>query len=59
MFIDLKGLRKPYNSRDSLFVENEVELKDPFFLFEKWFAEAQQNDKIEEPNAACVATATK
>lgn len=53
------GLRKPYNTRSNVFLEKDIDVKDPFDLFNKWFQEACSNPDIVEPNAMCLSTATR
>ena len=39
-------------------IQNKVNHKIPFEIFEKWFGEASINSKIIEPSAMCLATST-
>jgi pyridoxamine 5'-phosphate oxidase len=39
-------------------IQNKVNHKIPFELFEKWFTEASNNSQIIEPSAMCLATCT-
>jgi pyridoxamine 5'-phosphate oxidase len=39
-------------------IQNKVNHKIPFELFEKWFIEASDNSQIIEPSAMCLATCT-
>jgi pyridoxamine 5'-phosphate oxidase len=39
-------------------IQNKVNHKIPFEIFEKWFIEASLNSKIIEPSAMCLATST-
>ncbi len=39
-------------------IQNKVNHKIPFEIFEKWFSEASLNSKIIEPSAMCLATST-
>jgi len=60
MAINIGGMRKPYRDKADIFdMENLVSSKDPFDQFEEWFQAAKDDGKSEEPNAMCVATATK
>ena len=43
--------------RDALKDENLT--KNPFKLFREWFESACKCEQIEEPNAMCLATASK
>lgn len=53
------GLRKPYNARSNVFLEDQIAIKDPLHLFKIWFDEAKNNPSIVEPNAMCLSTATR
>jgi len=59
MAINIGGMRKPYRDASDTFDVNDLESRDPFAQFEAWFQDAKKDDKTEEPNAMCVATATK
>ena len=37
-------------------IQNKVNHKNPFEIFEKWFNDAKNNSKIIEPTAMCLAT---
>lgn len=52
-------MRTPYNERTRLFLEKDIELKEPFNLFDKWFQEVRNDKRFVEPNAMCLATSTK
>ena len=39
-------------------IQNKVNHKIPFEIFEKWFNEAKNNPQIIEPSAMCLATST-
>ena len=39
-------------------IQNKVNHKIPFEIFEKWFKEAKNNSQIIEPSAMCLATST-
>ena len=39
-------------------IQNKVNHKIPFEIFEKWFNEATNNSKIVEPSAMCLATSS-
>lgn len=58
MSIDIGGMRKPYNDKENTFDVKDLVSKDPFDQFKVWFDEATANEKIEEANAMCLATAT-
>lgn len=53
------GLRTKYNEKSNLLLEENIIVKEPFHLFKIWFEEAQSNPDVIEPNAMCLATATK
>lgn len=53
------ALRIKYKDKTEKFREDQIEKKDPIDLFRKWFDEALKTDEIYEPNAMCLATATK
>ncbi|KAF5298171.1 hypothetical protein FQA39_LY02595 [Lamprigera yunnana] len=57
--MDISGLRKPYQDSSNAFLEKNIKVKDPIKLFHEWFQEAKNNKSIVEPNAMCLATATK
>eukprot|EP00088_Acartia_fossae_P026248 TRINITY_DN2704_c0_g1_i10.p1 TRINITY_DN2704_c0_g1~~TRINITY_DN2704_c0_g1_i10.p1 ORF type:complete len:253 (-),score=38.73 TRINITY_DN2704_c0_g1_i10:251-1009(-) len=59
MSVDIGGMRKPYNDKENTFDVKDLVSKDPFDQFKVWFDEATANDKIEEANAMCLATASK
>jgi len=59
MAINIGGMRKPYRDASDTFDIKDLESKDPFVQFEAWFQDAKKDDKTEEPNAMCIATATK
>ncbi|XP_025833713.1 pyridoxine-5'-phosphate oxidase isoform X3 [Agrilus planipennis] len=57
--MDISGMRHEYNTRINLLLEENLQSKDPFVIFDQWFNEAKKCDKIIEPNAMCLATANK
>jgi len=59
MAINIGGMRKPYRDASDTFDVKDLESKNPFEQFEAWFQDAKKDDKTEEPNAMCIATATK
>ncbi|XP_041979441.1 pyridoxine/pyridoxamine 5'-phosphate oxidase-like [Aricia agestis] len=60
MNIDITTLRsKNYKSRDEAFLEENLVSKEPFGQFKAWFEDACMRKEILEPNAMCLATATK
>ncbi|VVC32921.1 Pyridoxamine 5'-phosphate oxidase,Pyridoxamine 5'-phosphate oxidase, putative,Pyridoxine 5'-phosphate [Cinara cedri] len=52
-------LRVSYRDKGDLLIENSLESKNPFQLFDIWFKKASERDDVRQPNAACLATATK
>lgn len=52
-------MRACYNERTHLFLEENLEIKEPFYLFDKWFKIVKNDPRTVEPNAMCLATATK
>ncbi|XP_052865800.1 pyridoxine/pyridoxamine 5'-phosphate oxidase-like [Anopheles cruzii] len=58
-FVDLASLRIKYKSEKEIFLESSIERKEPISLFRKWMQEACDTPEIIEPNAMCLATATK
>merc|ERR1711962_1703335 len=58
MGVDIGGMRKPYNDKSNCFEVKDLVAREPFEQFKAWFDEANQNEKIEEANAMCLATAT-
>ncbi|KAK9744792.1 Pyridoxine 5prime-phosphate oxidase C-terminal dimerization region [Popillia japonica] len=56
---DISEIRISYNDRDNLLLEKNIAVKEPFNLFNKWYQDVRNNPSIKEPNAACLATATK
>lgn len=59
MSIFLGGMRIPYFNKDQAFTEDQLVSKEPFGQFNNWFERAAQTEGIEEPNAMCLATASK
>ncbi|XP_055639828.1 pyridoxine/pyridoxamine 5'-phosphate oxidase-like isoform X2 [Toxorhynchites rutilus septentrionalis] len=45
--------------KKDIFHESSIAVKEPFDLFRRWFDKALQTPEIIEPNAMCLATATK
>uniref|UniRef100_A0AAG5CNM8 pyridoxal 5'-phosphate synthase n=1 Tax=Anopheles atroparvus TaxID=41427 RepID=A0AAG5CNM8_ANOAO len=58
-FVDLASLRIKYKSEKEIFLESSIDRKEPISLFRKWLQEACDTPEIIEPNAMCLATATK
>lgn len=59
MAIDIGGMRTSYKGKSEVFIEDDIPVKEPFNQFKIWFDEVCNNPKIIEPNAMCLATATK
>lgn len=57
--VDIAALRIKYREKKDVFHESSIEVKEPLSLFRKWFDEACKTPEIIEPNAMCLATATK
>lgn len=55
---DISSMRCPYLSKPQVIKEEQIE-KDPIKWFKTWFELAKQCKEISEPNAMCLATATK
>ena len=58
MDVHLAAMRIDYKLGVQLDTEN-LPVKDPMSLFEIWFAEAKNFERIEEPNAMTLATCTR
>ncbi len=56
---NIGDMRKPYLREDQIFDTRDLASKEPYGQFNDWFETAKASPKIEEPNAMCVATATK
>lgn len=41
------------------FLEDNINIKEPFHLFNAWLNEAYDTPEIYEPNAMCLATASR
>lgn len=52
-------MRIRYKDKDETFLEKHLVSKEPFGQFKAWFEEACTRKEILEPNAMCLATATK
>ncbi|XP_075437133.1 pyridoxine-5'-phosphate oxidase [Ascaphus truei] len=57
--MDLRAMRKRYRSDDEAFEECHLVSLDPITQFSAWFQEVTQCAAIAEPNAMCLATATR
>ena len=52
---EIENLRKPYNDPSNELKEADL-VKNPYKLFEEWFAIAKDHPDINEPNAMTIAT---
>ncbi len=59
MAINIGGMRKPYLGAGETFDLKDLVAKEPYAQFSHWFDQAKSTPGIEEPNAMCIATATK
>jgi len=59
MSINIGGMRHPYKTWKEAFLETDLVAKEPFEQFKSWFDEACETEGILEPNAMCLATASK
>ncbi|XP_063314924.1 pyridoxine-5'-phosphate oxidase [Pelobates fuscus] len=57
--MDLGSMRKSYRSDEEAFEESHLASLDPIIQFNSWFQEVAQCSGIAEPNAMCLATATR
>ncbi|CAH0555252.1 unnamed protein product [Brassicogethes aeneus] len=57
--MDIGGMRHDYNAKNNLFLEENIDVKDPIVLFEKWFTLVKNDPKTVEPNAMCLATSDR
>lgn len=57
--MDLGSMRKSYRSDDEAFEETHLASLNPIHQFSAWFQEVAQCPGIAEPNAMCLATATR
>ncbi|XP_058823048.1 pyridoxine/pyridoxamine 5'-phosphate oxidase-like [Topomyia yanbarensis] len=57
--VDLSALRIKYKEKKEILHETSIDVKDPFHLFRKWLDEACNTPEIIEPNAMCLATASR
>lgn len=59
IFLVNSGMRIPYHGKNESFTEDQLVAREPFSQFNNWFERAAITEGIEEPNAMCLATATK
>ncbi|XP_028332332.1 pyridoxine-5'-phosphate oxidase [Gouania willdenowi] len=57
--MDLSDMRKKYKRDEECFEESQLASLDPIQQFGNWFEEATKCPEIGEPNAMCIATATR
>ncbi|XP_040187239.1 pyridoxine-5'-phosphate oxidase [Rana temporaria] len=57
--MDLSHMRKSYRNDDEAFEETHLASLDPVAQFSAWFQEVLECPAIPEPNAMCLATATR
>ncbi|CAG9760334.1 unnamed protein product [Ceutorhynchus assimilis] len=54
-----QGLHHGFHGRQDLFLEEEMEKKEPFDLFRKWFQQVKEDPRTVEPNAMHLSTSSK
>lgn len=59
IIIIIAELRVSYRDKDDVLLEDSLESKNPHELFSIWFKKASERGDVRQPNAACLATATK
>jgi pyridoxamine 5'-phosphate oxidase len=52
-------MRIKYKDKKELFLEKDLDSKEPIGQFKAWFEDAKKAAGILEPNAMCLATASK
>jgi pyridoxamine 5'-phosphate oxidase len=52
-------MRIKYKDKKELFLEKDLDSKEPIGQFKAWFEDAKKTPGILEPNAMCLATASK
>ncbi|KAG8234063.1 hypothetical protein J437_LFUL013559 [Ladona fulva] len=57
--VDYKALRGTYRGKSDVFTEKDLVAKEPIGQFKSWFELACQTEGLKEPNAMCLATATR
>nr|CAH7761439.1 unnamed protein product [Callosobruchus chinensis] len=57
--MDISGMRHPYHDKNDFFLEDNIEVKEPLDLFNKWFQVVKSDTRTVEPNAVCLSTCTK
>lgn len=53
------GIQLKFKGREEAFTEDQITIKEPFYLFKKWFEEILNDKDVIEPNAVALATASK
>lgn len=57
--MDIGGMRTAYNDTSSVFLEEEIEVKEPIDLFHKWFQVVKDDPRTIEANAVFLSTCTR
>ncbi|XP_023026387.1 pyridoxine/pyridoxamine 5'-phosphate oxidase [Leptinotarsa decemlineata] len=57
--MDVSGMRADYHSKQDLFLEENIQIKEPLDLFDKWFKIIKNDSRTIEANAMCLSTATR
>lgn len=57
--IFILGMRKPYNAKKDIFLENNLSKREPLHLFNEWFQIVKNDPRTVEANAMCLATANQ
>nr|CAI5869444.1 unnamed protein product [Callosobruchus analis] len=52
-------MRHPYHDKNDFFLEDNIEVKEPLDLFNKWFQVVKSDTRTVEPNAMCLSTCAK
>ncbi|CAG9865311.1 unnamed protein product [Phyllotreta striolata] len=55
----IEGMRKSYNSKSTVFLEENIKAKEPIAIFNDWFQVVKDDPRTVEANAMCLSTATK
>lgn len=58
-FFRSTAIRNKYKDKTDVFLEENIAIKEPFNLFKIWLNEAYETPEILEPNAMCLATASR
>jgi pyridoxine/pyridoxamine 5'-phosphate oxidase len=57
--VNIAAMRIDYTLNSEQLDTDNLPVKDPISLFEIWFTEAKNCERIEEPNAMTLATGTR